>query len=88
MYIETILFVIVLTLLLSLIKNKSNFSSFIMIPLIVSLVTKYVLGDWDKGYAFTMMDIPYWLCLFGFSYATLYLFSQVKHPIIQIGAWS
>lgn len=73
MYIETILFVIVLTLLLSLVKNKSNFSSFIMIPVIVSLVTKYVLGDWDKGYTWTMMDIPYWLCLFGFSYLTLYI---------------
>lgn len=78
MYIETILFVIALTLLLSLIKNKSNFSSFIMIPLIVSLVTKYALGDWDKGYAWTIVDIPYWLCLFGFSYLTLYLYKRTR----------
>ncbi len=78
MYIETILFVIALTLLLSLIKNKSNFSSFIMIPLIVSLVTKYTVGDWDKGYAWTIVDIPYWLCLFGFSYLTLYLYKRTR----------
>ncbi len=70
---QTIMFVIVLSIILSFFENKSNFSSFIIIPLIVSLTTKYVIGDWDIGYAWTIMDLPYWVCLFGFSALTLYI---------------
>ena len=68
-----ILFVILSTLLLSFIKNKSNFSSYIMIPLIVSLFTKYSLGDWDKGYQWSISDIWYWFSLIGFSLLTLFI---------------
>ena len=68
-----ILFVILSTLLLSFIKNKSNFSSYFMIPLIVSLFTKYSLGDWDKGYQWSISDIWYWLSLVGFSLLTLFI---------------
>ena len=71
MFIETILFVISLSLLFSFIENKSNFSSYIIIPIIVATITKYVLGDWDEGYAWTKMDPPYWICLFGFSALTV-----------------
>lgn len=70
---QTILFVIVMSIILSFIENKSNFSSYIMIPLIVSLTTKYVIGDWDVGYAWTIMDLSYWVCLVGFSSLTLYI---------------
>ena len=49
MIIETILFVIVLSIIFSFIENKSNFPSIIMIPLIVGSITKYSLGDWDDN---------------------------------------
>jgi hypothetical protein len=68
---ETIIFVVALSLLLSFIENKSNFPSLIMIPIIAIAITKYVLGDWDEGYAWTKMDLPYWACLFGFSALTV-----------------
>lgn len=65
---KTFAFVIVLTLLLGAVENKSNFKSELMIPLIVALTTKYVLGDWDAGYAWTTSDIFYWSSIIGSSY--------------------
>jgi hypothetical protein len=78
MIIETILFVIALSILFSFIENKSNFPSIIMIPLIVGTITKYSLGDWDKDYSWTVSDIYYWICLIGFSALTVFIFNKTK----------
>lgn len=78
MIIETILFVIVLSILFSFIDNKSNFPSIIMIPLIVSSITKYSLGDWDEGYTWTISDIFYWITLICFSSATVFIVNKTK----------
>jgi hypothetical protein len=69
--ISTLLFVIVVTILLSFIKNKSNFSSNLMIPIIVSLLTKYVMGDYDVGFVWSKLDIFYWISVLGVSYGIL-----------------
>jgi hypothetical protein len=73
MILQTILFVILSTLILSIVNNNSNFSEYLMIPLIVSLLTKYVLGDWDKGYQWSVSDLWYWASLVGFSLLTLFM---------------
>jgi hypothetical protein len=75
---KTILFVIALSLAFTFVENKSNFPSYIMIPLIVSAITKYVLGDWDEGYDWTKMDPLYWACLFGFSLLTVFGVQKLK----------
>jgi hypothetical protein len=72
----TIIFSIIATIVLFNIENSSNFSSFIMIPLIVALLTKYILGDWDSGFRWTMLDIPYWITIVGSSYIVIYMISQ------------
>lgn len=69
--VQTFIFVVVITFFLSLIPNQSNFSSWIMIPLLTAFFTKYTLGDWDSGYQYTILDIVYWIFLFGVSYITL-----------------
>jgi hypothetical protein len=75
---ESILFVVVLSMLFTFVENKSNFPSYIMIPIIVGAITKYVLGDWDEGYMWTKMDPPYWACLFGFSALTVLVVNKAK----------
>jgi len=54
---------IIFTLLLFYIPNKSNISKKYIIPIIVSLLLKYLLGDLDSGYQYTISDIYYWLIL-------------------------
>lgn len=77
---KTLFFVAVLSFLMTLIPNKSNFPSEIMIPIIVSLMTKYTLGDWDKGYAWTIKDIYFWSSILLVSYAVVLL----KHTFLNI----
>jgi hypothetical protein len=69
--ISTLIFVIVVTILLSFVNNKSNFSSYYIIPVIVSLITKYVMGDYDIGFVWSKLDIVYWISVLGVSYITL-----------------
>ena len=66
----------ILTLILLNNKNKSNFSPYIIIPLIVSITTKYLFGDWDKGYLWTKLDILYWVSIL--LYSAFIIFSY-KH---------
>lgn len=70
---KTIVLAILFTLLLKQFKNYSNFSDTIVIPLIVSLSVKYLLGDWDVGYNWTISDIFYWTCLYVTSYSIIKL---------------
>ena len=39
-----------------------------MIPILASLLTKYVLGDWDTGFQMTFSDVAYWSSILGSSY--------------------
>ena len=65
---STLVFVILCSKLLSFIKNKSNFPKKYIIPILVAGLTKYCIGDWDKGYTWSLMDILYWMIIIVTSY--------------------
>jgi len=81
MILETILVVIILSILFSFVENKSNFPNIVMIPIIVGSITKYILGDWDTGYDWTLSDIFYWASLIGFSVITVTIINKIKEKI-------
>ena len=66
--IYTIVLAVTLTLLLKQIRNKSNMPKEMIIPVIVALIVKYVLGDLDSGYIWTVSDIIYWVTIITTSY--------------------
>ena len=72
---NTIGFTILITILFLMIPNKSNFPKEIIIPILVAGITKYSLGDWDKKYKWTHLDILYWISIIGASVVTIYLSS-------------
>jgi hypothetical protein len=72
---STVLFSILATILLFNVKNQSNLSPYIIIPLLVALLTKYSIGDWDKGFQWSTLDISYWICIIGSSYGVIYVLS-------------
>ena len=72
--ISTIGFTILITILFLMIPNKSNFPKEVMIPILVAGITKYSLGDWDKKYIWTHLDILYWISIITTSIVTIYLF--------------
>lgn len=59
-YLKPIVACIIFTIILLQFENKSNFNSIIIIPIIVSLLVKYLFGDWDDGYVWSISDIYYW----------------------------
>ena len=67
---------ILLSIILYFIPNKSNYSKYLMIPLIVILLIKYTLGDWDKGYIYTYKDILFYLILGLISIFTIYILTK------------
>ncbi len=69
--INTILLTIIVTILFLNIRNKSNISKKIIIPIMTALIIKYVLGDWDSGYRWTNKDIIYWITILLVSYITI-----------------
>ena len=73
--INTIGFTTLITILFLMIPNKSNFPKEIIIPILVAGITKYSLGDWDKKYIWTHLDILYWISIITTSIVTIYLFS-------------
>jgi hypothetical protein len=72
----TLLFVIIVTTILFYAENKSNISPSIIIPAIVALLTKYILGDWDAGFNWTAIDLLYWASVTGTSYGTVLFLSN------------
>jgi len=71
--IRTFLFVVLVTLGLSMIQNRSNFPTIIVVPLLTALLTKYTLGDWDTGFRWTSNDVWFFGTVLATSYLTLYL---------------
>jgi hypothetical protein len=71
--IKTFLFVVIVTLGLSMIQNRSNFPTYIVVPLLTALLTKYTLGDWDSGFRWTSNDVLFWVSVLATSYVTLQL---------------
>lgn len=69
--IQSTLFVIALSYLLKHIRNRSNFKKELIIPAIALLCTKYVFGDWDKGYTWTPSDMLFAAYVVAVSYFTV-----------------
>lgn len=69
--IVTLLFSCIVSFGLFFVENRSNLPSIVMIPIITSLITKYVLGDWDKGFQMSFLDLAYWTSILGTSYVTV-----------------
>ena len=75
--IKNVVLVVMLTLFFLPFPNKSNISPYVILPIIVSLQCKYLLGDLDKGFQWSLTDLVYWISLFGFSIVTIWLYKKV-----------
>lgn len=72
----TLIFVCFCSIFFLFIPNKSNFPTIIYIPLLVSLLTKYVVGDWDKNFQWSYLDLFYWISTIGTSFLTIILIKR------------
>lgn len=68
---QTLVFSVLLTTALFFLPNNSNLRKEMILPFIVALLTKYVLGDWDEQYIWSYSDLYYWGSVFLVSYITV-----------------
>ena len=77
---ETFTYTLSVTFVISLIllyfPNKSGFSTHLVVPFLTALLVKYILGDWDNGYKWSMSDIQYFSAILATSYGTTLLISK------------
>jgi len=57
---QTLVFSVLVTTALFFLPNNSNLRKEMILPFIVALLTKYVLGDWDEQYIWSYSDVYYW----------------------------
>jgi uncharacterized membrane protein len=74
MYSKAIVVNVLVTLFLATFINKSNFSEYLVVPMISSLFVKYTIGDFDVGYQWSASDIYYWILLVVTSITTIWLY--------------
>ena len=65
---ESIVLSIVLSVILGMMRNESNVRKGVIVPVIVLLMVKYMRGDWDEGYKWTVKDVEYVVVIGGISY--------------------
>ena len=78
MIVVTLLFVAIATLILLQIPNRSNLPTEYIVPIIVALLTKYSMGDWDRGFQWSTTDIAYWVAVLGLSYGIIFTYSSYQ----------
>ena len=71
-----IIFTILATILFFLIPNKSNINKLIIIPLIVYLLAKFLIGDFDKESTYSASDIYHFSIIILVSISTLLLLTN------------
>lgn len=69
---------VLFTTILLCFRNKSNFKIFYIVPIIVALLVKYIQGDWDHGYTWSLSDVFYWITIILTSLFIIGLFSCMK----------
>ena len=68
---QTLVFSVLVTTALFFLPNNSNLRKEMILPFIVALLTKYVLGDWDEQYIWSYSDVYYWGSVLLVSYITI-----------------
>ena len=68
------IFLIIATIMLLRISNKSNIPTIYIVPVIVALAAKYIIGDFDKGFAWTWSDALFWLYVLCVPYIVIQIY--------------
>ncbi len=68
------IFLIIATIMLLRVGNKSNLPTLYIVPLIVALAAKYVIGDLDKGFVWSWYDVLFWLYALAIPYIVIQVY--------------
>lgn len=70
---NSVMLTIITTVVLRLLQNKSQIAHQYAIPLVVSPVLWYIIGNWDTENMYSLTNLFYWIIIMVFSW-TIVLF--------------
>tara|TARA_B100000575_G_C22985764_1_gene568574 strand:+ start:582 stop:827 length:246 start_codon:yes stop_codon:yes gene_type:complete len=70
---NSVMLTIITTVVLRLLQNKSQIAHQYAIPLVVSAVLWYIIGNWDTKNMYSLTNLLYWIIIMVFSW-TIVLF--------------
>lgn len=70
-FLKYIIYSIFISVIFYFIPNKSNFNKLYFIPIIALIIIKYTLGDLDKNYIYSILDIYFVFIVTISSYLTI-----------------
>lgn len=71
------LFLVIATVFMLRLPNNSNLPTYIVIPLLVSLLAKYIHGDLDTGFVWSKSDAFYWIYVIGVPLIVVIFYERV-----------
>lgn len=71
------IFLVIATVFMLRLPNNSNLPTYIVIPLLVSLLAKYIHGDLDTGFVWSKSDAFYWIYVIGVPFIVVILYEKV-----------
>jgi len=70
---NSVMLTIITTAVLRLLQNKSQIAHQYAIPLVVSAILWYIIGNWDTKNMYSLTNLFYWIIIMVFSW-TIVLF--------------
>ncbi len=70
---NSVMLTIITTIVLRLLQNKSQIAHQYAIPIVVSAVLWYIIGNWDTKNMYSLTNLLYWIIIMVFSW-TIVLF--------------
>lgn len=77
-YLLIFIFLLYNTVVINYFDNKSNYSSYLIVPLINALLIKYYFGNFNNGELWTISNISYWFSIIVVSIIILYGLKYIK----------
>ena len=65
---NSVMLTIITTVVLRLLQNKSQIAHQYAIPLVVSAVLWYIIGNWDTENMYSLTNLFYWIIIMIFSW--------------------
>ncbi len=69
---NSVMLTIITTIVLRLLQNKSQIAHQYAIPIVVSAVLWYIIGNWDTKNMYSLTNLLYWIIIMVFSWTIVF----------------
>ena len=79
---NSVMLTIITTVVLRLLQNKSQIAHQYAIPLVVSAVLWYIIGNWDTKNMYSLTNLLYWIIIMVFSWTIVLFVDYFRYVLV------